>query len=186
MQGDLTVVLENVHDKHNIGAICRSCDAVGVRDIYILDTDVRMQTEERVVGLAASTGVAKWLNFHRFTDVESCFKALRANYTTILSTHLGNASKSLYELDMSSSLALIFGNEHIGITDEVLALSDGNFIIPQFGMVQSLNISVACAVTLFEACRQRIPLKSYEKAFDPENSDQKEMYESYIQKHRVR
>ena len=62
---------------------------------------------------------------------------------------------SLYELDLSQSTALVFGNEHSGVSEEIKNLADGNFIIPQVGMIQSLNISVACAVSVYEAFRQK-------------------------------
>jgi tRNA (guanosine-2'-O-)-methyltransferase len=62
---------------------------------------------------------------------------------------------SLYDVDLTQPVALVFGNEHSGVSDEARALADGNFVIPQMGVVQSLNISVACAVSLYEALRQR-------------------------------
>ena len=82
-------------------------------------------------------------------------EAVRKKCDKIFATHLGVESHSLYELDLTQPVALVFGNEHTGVTDECLGLCDGNFIIPQMGMVQSLNISVACAITLYEALRQR-------------------------------
>jgi tRNA (guanosine-2'-O-)-methyltransferase len=74
----------------------------------------------------------------------------------VLTTHLATDSVSLYDTDLTKSVALVFGNEHAGISDEVRALGDGNFIIPQMGMIQSLNISVACAVSVYEAYRQKM------------------------------
>ena len=72
-----------------------------------------------------------------------------------MATHLGSTSVDLYELDFTPKIALVFGNEHSGVSSEIVSLTDGNFIIPQVGMIQSLNISVACAVTLYEAFRQK-------------------------------
>ncbi|MDQ3846306.1 MAG: RNA methyltransferase, partial [Bacteroidota bacterium] len=73
----------------------------------------------------------------------------------ILTTHLSSDAVSLYELDLTKKMALVFGNEHSGVSEEIRTMADGNFIIPQVGMIQSLNISVACAVTLYEAFRQK-------------------------------
>lgn len=151
-QPDLTVVLENVHDPHNISAVLRSADAVGVSEVFVLNTRIPRHPK---FGKKSSASAAKWLQVRQFTDVQECFSALRENYTQVLATHLSTAAKSLYELDLAQPTALVFGNEHGGISGETLALCDGNFIIPQVGMVQSLNISVACAVSLYEAFRQR-------------------------------
>lgn len=151
-QAGLAVVMENVEDPHNISAVMRSCESVGIQDIYILNTLI--PPHERF-GPRSSSSAAKWLSVHQYTNAEECFAALRARYDKILTTHLSSEAVSLYELDMTGSLALVFGNERTGVTDEVRALANGNFIIPQMGIIQSLNISVACAVTIYEALRQR-------------------------------
>ncbi len=180
-QFDVCVVLENVHDKHNIGAVCRSCDAVGVRTIYILDTDPRLLTNKRRTGIASSTGVVKWLEIKHFTDLNDCIADIRKNYDKIIGTHLGKEAVSLYDVDFNERLALVFGNEHEGITEELVTHCDGNFIIPQFGMVQSLNISVACAVSLYELMRQRLANNRYNEAFDTSNPLHASTLEKYIQ-----
>lgn len=151
-QPDLTLVFENVHDPHNIAAVMRTCDAVGVQDIYILNTK---ENQTKRFGKKSSASAAGWLTIHHFDNVEECFKAVKAKYKYIFATHLGEKAVSLYELDLTQSMALVFGNEHSGVSEEALAFCNGNFIIPQVGMVQSLNISVACAVSLYEAFRQR-------------------------------
>lgn len=152
-QPDLTVVMENVHDPHNVAAIMRTCDAVGVQEIYVLNN--KIGRHERF-GKKSSATAAAWLTVHVFDNTEACFEALRKRHHKIYATHLGEQSYSLYELNLSEPVALVFGNEHEGITDEALRFCDGNFIIPQVGMVRSLNVSVACAVTLYEAHRQRL------------------------------
>ena len=87
--------------------------------------------------------------------------ALRRKYQRVFTTHLSSDAVSLYSLDFTGSLALVFGNEHAGVSDELRAMADGNFIIPQVGMIRSLNISVACAVTLYEAYRQKAAAGQY-------------------------
>ncbi len=154
-QGNLTVVLENVHDPHNIGAVLRTCDSIGIKEIFVLYTDPNLSIEKLYLGKNASSGARKWIDVHFYTELEPCFAHLRKNYDKILCTHLSEDAKSLHDLDLTASVALVFGNERDGITAESLALADGNFLIPQVGMVQSLNISVACAVSLYEAFRQR-------------------------------
>jgi tRNA (guanosine-2'-O-)-methyltransferase len=159
-QPDLTVVMENVHDPHNISAVMRTCDSVGIQDIYILNTVIG---RHKKFGKKSSASAAGWLTIHHYTDTAECFADLRKKYDKIYATHLGTESHSLYELDLTTPVALVFGNEHAGVTEEALKLCDGNFIIPQVGMVQSLNISVACAVSLYEAFRQRSSKGAYDK-----------------------
>ncbi len=177
-QMDLTVVLENVHDPHNIGAVLRSCDSVGIPEIFVLYTEARLSEKNIKAGKSAAAGARKWVDVHYFTDLDACVKALRRRYDRLLCTHLGENASDLYELDLTTSTALIFGNEHDGVSKELLARCDGNFIIPQVGMVQSLNISVACAVTLYEAFRQRRQSGAYNA--QGENS---ELYKTYLSRH---
>ncbi len=180
---NMTVILENVHDPHNIGAIMRSCDAVGIREIFVLYTDACYNHLHQKVGRNSSSGSQKWVQVHYFGDLKACFDEVRSRYDLILGTHLGEQSKSLYDLDLTNSLALMFGNEKNGITEEALKLLDGNYIIRQYGMVQSLNISVACAVSLFEASRQRAALDMYGQSFDINNAVHKSMYDYYVNSH---
>ena len=130
----------------------RTCDAVGVQDIYILNTKI---PRHKKWGAKSSSSAAKWLTVHQFENAQECFLSLRKHYSTILTTHLSSDAVGLYEIDMTRSIALVFGNEHSGVSDEIRQLADGNFVIPQQGIIRSLNISVACAVTLYEAYRQK-------------------------------
>lgn len=165
-QPDITVVLENVTDPHNISAVMRTCDAVGVQEIYVLNNKI---PRHRKWGAKSSSSASKWLTIHQFTDAEQCFAQLRKKYTTILTTHLSSDAVHLHQINFIPSIALVFGNEHAGVSDEIRVLADGNFIIPQVGMIQSLNISVACAVTLYEAFRQKSLAGHYDKRALPGN-----------------
>lgn len=152
-QPDLTVVMENVFDPHNVSAVMRTCDAVGVQEVYILNTKI---PRHQKWGFRSSSSAAKWLTVHQFENAEECFTALRKRYSKILTTHLSSDAIGLYDIDMAAEpIALVFGNEHSGVSDDIRQLADGNFIIPQVGIIRSLNISVACAVTLYEAYRQK-------------------------------
>ncbi|MEL6987527.1 MAG: RNA methyltransferase [Bacteroidota bacterium] len=181
-QLDLTVVLENVHDAHNIGAVMRSCDAVGIGELYICYSSDRLNKSDVVLGKRTSAGARKWVDVHYFEDTESCFEQLKKKYSQILGTHLTEESKSLYQLDLTMPTALVFGNEHRGISQEALRHLTGNFIIPQFGMVESLNISVACAVSLFEAARQRNAKHQYNNSIEM-GSEREALLNNYIQRH---
>lgn len=173
-QHKITVVLENVFDPHNISAVMRTCDAVGVQEIYVLNTKI---PRHKKWGSKSSSSAAKWLTVHQFTDAENCFKELRNKYDKIFTTYLGINSANLYDIDFTQSIALVFGNEHDGVSEEIRNLSDGNFIIPQIGIIKSLNISVACAVTLYEAFRQKKLAGDYDRKSLPE-----EQYQSLLNK----
>lgn len=151
-QPDLTVVLENVFDPHNVSAVMRTCDAVGIQDVYILNNRI---PPHKKWGYRSSSTANKWLNIHQYTDAESCFTEISKKYKNIYTTHLADDSVEIYDLDFTESIALVFGNETFGVSEEIRKYSNGNFIIPQVGIIKSLNISVACAVTLYEAFRQK-------------------------------
>ncbi len=151
-QPDLTVVLENVFDPHNVSAVMRTCDAVGIQDVYILNDRI---PPHRKWGYRSSSTAAEWLTIHQFDDAEKCFAEIRNGFDKIYTTHLSNDAANVFNLDLTQSCALVFGNETFGVSDHILKYSDGNFMIPQVGIIKSLNISVACAVTLYEAFRQK-------------------------------
>jgi tRNA (guanosine-2'-O-)-methyltransferase len=152
---DLCVVLENVYDDHNIGAVLRSCDSIGIQSLYILNTFADNKKKFVKVGKRTSAGTRKYLNVHYFNDPESCFAEVKGKYQNIFGTIMGADSVSLYDLDLTVSAAFVFGNEKTGITPSTQKFIDKNFLIPQMGLAQSLNISVACAVSLYECYRQR-------------------------------
>lgn len=151
-QANLTVVLENVFDPHNISAVMRTCDAVGVQDIYVLNTLI---PPHKKWGIRSSSSASKWISVHQYADVNTCVNDLRKKFDKIITTAFSRDAQSLYQTDLTSSLAIVFGNEKDGVSEQMRSLSDADMIIPQMGIIQSLNISVACAVALYEAFRQK-------------------------------
>ena len=148
----------------------RTCDAVGVQVIYILNTAI---DKHRKWGVKSSSSASKWLSIHQFTNVDECFSVLREKYRHIYSTHLSSDAVSLYQLPLCEPIALVFGNEHSGVSEEIISKVDGNFIIPQVGIIKSLNISVACAVSLYEAFRQKEQAGHYSETRLPAASREK-------------
>jgi tRNA (guanosine-2'-O-)-methyltransferase len=134
---------------------------VGIYEVFIIST---FEAKPKSIGIKSSASAKKWIKANHFTSVEECFKEVRKRYKKIYSTRLTEQSTSLYDLNLVESCALVFGNEHHGVSALASSLSDGNFLIPQVGMIQSLNISVACAVTLYEAFRQRMAVGKYDRA----------------------
>jgi tRNA (guanosine-2'-O-)-methyltransferase len=160
-QPDLTVVLEQVDDLHNVSSVLRTCDAVGLLKVHLIyPPDVE---PEGRMSRPISAGTAKWIELVRHDSVDACYQALRAQGMTIIATALAPDAVDLYDLDLTQPTALVFGNEMRGLTDEAVRQSDGQLVIPMLGMAQSLNISVACAVVLYEAMRQRRVAGAYAK-----------------------
>ncbi len=158
----LTVVIENVHDPHNVSAILRSAESVGIDKVYLIYNEEKFPKISRV----SSASAKKWVELIKFTNVNDCFKELKKHKYKIYSTHMeeDGENESLYGLDLTKRVALVFGNEHRGVSDEIKKKADRNFLIPMQGMVQSLNVSVSVAVCLFEAMRQRIEKGMYNKS----------------------
>ncbi len=182
-QYDLTVVLENVHDPHNIGAVLRTCDSVGINEIYVLNTDERLMKKGLQIGSNSSSGANQWIKVNYFEDVEKCYTRVKEHFKSIYGTAIGPKSVGLYELELTQSCALLFGNEHEGISDESMGYVDQNFLIPQYGFVKSLNISVACAVSLYEVARQRVTSEAYNRSFGDHENDAL-LLETFIKIHK--
>lgn len=158
-QPDLTVVLENVFDPHNIAAVLRTCDAVGVVEAFAITDCI---PHRKAWGFRSSRSASKWVKLHYFDDRVSCLNIVRSRYQRLLGASLGDNIPSMLESSFTGSTALVFGNEKYGLSQEMLNACDGFFYIPQHGMIHSLNISVACAVTLYEAMRQRTTAGLYD------------------------
>jgi len=181
-QPDLTLILENVHDTHNVGAVLRSAESIGLIEIFVLNTDPQLYKKKMKLGKRTSSGARKWVDVHLYNDAQKCFSKVKEKYPNVLGAFLGETSKSLFELDFTEPVAILFGNEHKGITPESLAHCTGLFTIPQFGFTQSLNISVACAITLYEACRQRIVKGYYGNHPNWDESKQTAMLANFIER----
>ena len=159
-QPDLTVVLENVHDPHNVSAVLRSCDAVGVLTAHLVYT---IEEPPAAFARTTSASAAKWVGTRRHASIDACYGTLRRAGFKILATAVEEGSDDLYAVDFLEPTAIVFGNEMRGVSDLARERADGPISIPMMGMVQSLNISVACAVVLYEALWQRREAGHYDR-----------------------
>lgn len=164
-QFSLHVVLENIHDPHNVSAIFRTCDAVGIPKVSFLYNIEKFPKVSRVSSASAS----KWIEIDKYSSTEECFQNLKTQGFKIYSSLCDKNAVSLYDLDLTEKIAFVLGNEHRGVSREMAELSDKTFFIPMRGMIQSLNVSVAGAVMLYEAQRQRHIKGMYDKSELPEN-----------------
>lgn len=158
-QKDLTLVLANIHDPHNVSAIFRSCDAFGVAMVHLYYTTAPFPSLSK----KTSASARKWVESVRHDDKESLLTALRQGGQQILATSCTPGAKPVSAYDFTRPTAIIMGNEHAGVPEELLPLVDGEVYIPMYGMIQSFNVSVAAALMLAEASRQRALMGMYER-----------------------
>ncbi len=155
-QTDLTVCMEHVHKPHNVSAIIRSCDAVGVHYAHaIWDDSTRLRG-----GTAA--GSQNWVRLQQHDSTEAAFATFKRQGMQILVTHLSDKAVDYREVDYTRPTAILLGQEKYGATDQAIAMADQDIVIPMVGMVQSLNVSVASALVLYEAQRQRAAAGMYD------------------------
>jgi tRNA (guanosine-2'-O-)-methyltransferase len=147
----LTVVMEAFCDPQNVNAVLRTCEAFGVQALHAVDGPMKPYDRNKKI----SQNADKWLDVRRRTSTRECLEALRADGFAIYATHLGPGARALADLSFAGKVALVFGNEHRGVSDEALGLADATFAIPMRGFVQSLNVSVAAAITLARAVERR-------------------------------
>lgn len=163
-QTDLTVLLENVHKPHNFSAIIRTCDAVGVFSAHAVYQQGKVPAFSET-----AQGSQKWVNIHSHPDLKTAVSHLKRQGCTIYAAHLSENAVDYCTPDYTQPSAILFGAEKWGVSEEGMALADQAIYIPMLGMVQSLNVSVAAAVVLFEAQRQRLAAGYYDQVrLDPD------------------
>ena len=167
-QKDLALILSNIHDSHNVSAVFRSCDAFGVPEVHLYYTSSAFP----VLGRKTSASAGKWVEKFRHSDAKAMISGFRDKGYQILSTGFTERALPIIEYDLTKPTAIIFGNEHSGVDPELRALVPDEVYVPMQGMVQSLNVSVAAAVTLYEAWRQRQAQGMYDSpAYSEEELD---------------
>lgn len=174
-RSDLVVALLDIHDPHNAAAIMRTCDALGIQNIHLI-FEKEKSYDPRRIGKTSSSSANKWLNFTLHTSVTSCFEILKHNGFTIVATALTQKSEPLDTVTFpEEKIALLVGNEHEGLSSDAIKLADRTILIPMHGFVQSLNVSVATAITLWDITQKRNT--------SPMNAqDQQKLLEDFLQR----
>jgi len=157
-QPDLTIVMDNVHKPHNLAAIIRTCDAVGIGDIHGVSSN-----EQKVgVNLKSASGSDHWVNLYIHDSTSSIITLLKKDGFSIYAANDSQAAVDYRRIDYRKPTAIVLGAELDGISQDTLEGADGEIKIPMQGMVKSLNVSVANAVVIFEAQRQRLRAGLYD------------------------
>ena len=171
-QPDLTVLMDRVNKSHNLSAILRSCDAAGVLDAHVVPPESGLDLHH-----GASAGTKKWVGVRRHPDVPSAVDHLRERGFAVLAAHRGDGVTDYREVDYTPPTAIVVGAELQGVSEEARELADGLVAIPLSGMVHSLNVSVATALILFEAMRQREAAGLYDRSRLPPDEFARRLFE---------
>jgi tRNA (guanosine-2'-O-)-methyltransferase len=171
-QLDLTVVMEHVHKPHNLAAIIRTCDAVGISQIHAITDNARLPLRKK-----AASGSGKWVDIAINNQLSEVVTRLRKKGQRIYCAHHSKRAMDFREIDYTQPIAIIMGSELKGVSKEAIAAADGEISIPMLGMVQSLNVSVAAALILYEAQRQRQTAGLYDQVHLPPDHYQKTLFE---------
>lgn len=171
-QPDLTVLMERVHKPHNLAAVLRSCDAVGALEAHAVPPEEGLE-----ISRAASAGAGKWVTVHEHADLDAAVSHLRSRGMRIVAADPGPAARPYETVDLTAPTAILLGTELDGLTPEAVAAADLRVRIPMAGMVRSLNVSVAAALLLFEAARQRREAGMYDAPRLPEEAYRRLLFE---------
>ncbi|MBN1270879.1 MAG: RNA methyltransferase [Candidatus Aminicenantes bacterium] len=174
-QPDLRVILEDVKNTHNASAVTRTCDAAGIMHIDVIsDAEKPLPINE-----AISTRADKWVHIRYYPDPGTCFLPLKKEGFQIVATHISPDALPFNQIDFTQPTAVVFGNEAGGLSKEALAFADHRIKIPMFGMAQSLNLSVAVGIILYEAVRQRTA-KGYFKKQRLKEDEYEKYYKDWL------
>ncbi len=143
------LVLEGVHDPHNIAACMRSAEGLGLQEVHVV-TEADYKPHKKVC-----QGGDKWLDIHYYRTPDALAEALRGRGYALYAAALTPDAVPIGDLDFAQRIALVLGNEHAGVSQELQALCDGAFVIPMRGFTQSFNVSVATGITLYHATQAR-------------------------------
>lgn len=168
-QHDLTVCMEQVHKPHNVSAVIRTADAVGIHEVHAVWPSVRMRTM-----VSASAGSNSWVKVQTHRHITEAVRHLKDQGMQVLATNLSANAVDFREIDYTKPTCILMGQEKTGITAEALALADQDIIVPMVGMVQSLNVSVASALILYEAQRQRQNAGMYKRQHSLLDADEQQ------------
>jgi tRNA (guanosine-2'-O-)-methyltransferase len=147
----LTVVMEAFCDPQNVNAVLRTCEAFGIQELHAIEGPMKPYDRNKKI----SQNADKWLDVRRWSSTGECLASLKREGFAIYVTHLGEGTRPLEALPFAGKVALVFGNEHRGVSDEAVALADAAYAIPMRGFVQSLNVSVAAAISIAKAVERR-------------------------------
>jgi tRNA (guanosine-2'-O-)-methyltransferase len=157
-QPDLTVFAENLHKPKNFSAMVRNCDAVGINEMHTLPGETELRKHWNT-----SQGAEKWMRVRTHDSSDQACTWLKSRGFQLVAAHLSDSAIDYHKVDFTQPTALVLGTELFGVSDITLAWVDQQISVPMMGVTQSLNVSVACAIVLYEAQRQRQAVGMYDR-----------------------
>ncbi|MBB6521587.1 tRNA (guanosine(18)-2'-O)-methyltransferase TrmH [Pseudoteredinibacter isoporae] len=157
-QADLTVINDEVHKGRNLAAIMRTCDAVGIDHMHVVEPKDGYRSYR-----GTASGSNKWVEVSTYDSVSAAIREVKSRGMKVVAAHLDDRAVDYRSIDYCEPTALLMGMEREGVSEEALALADETVVIPMMGMVESFNVSVAAAIILSEAQRQRDARGMYEE-----------------------
>ncbi len=148
---DVVLILENLNESINISAILRTAEAFGIGQIHIIHTD---QSKPRL-SMNSSSGATKWLDVQYYQSTKECLESLKKDGFLIIGALVNPQSKTIWEQEMTGKVAVMVGTEVSGLSEEAQQLVDHNIYLPMYGLTESLNVSVAAGIFLYEVIRQK-------------------------------
>jgi len=170
---NLVLGLEDIYDPHNASACLRSAEAMGVQEVQVIASRHEFRPAPKV-----TNGADKWLDVQLHESVDDCITRLKARGIHVAAGAIIDAAMPLGDLDFSRPTALFFGNEHDGISDQLMARADQLFYIPMLGFTQSFNLSVAAAIALYYGAGQRVRLLA--RHGDLSQGEREELYARWV------
>ncbi len=158
-QEDVTVLLDQVHKPHNLSAIIRTCDAVGIPKVHAIENRVQSLRTYRT----ASLGSERWVDLEIHEKPIALINKFKQEGKQVLAAQLSDSAVDFRQIDFTKPTALVMGAEKWGVSEDTATAVDQHIIVPMHGMVESLNVSVATALILFEMQRQRLAKGLYDK-----------------------
>jgi tRNA (guanosine-2'-O-)-methyltransferase len=158
-QPDLTVLADSVNKAHNISAILRSADAVGILRLHAISASGAVRRHHMIAG-----GAKRWVGVVLHPTIDAALAALRADGWRLIAAHASADARDFREVDYTQKVAIMLGAELVGLSPAAVEQADDHVAIPMQGLGASLNVSVAAAVILFEAERQRLAAGLYERS----------------------
>ena len=157
-QTNITVFMDQVHKPHNLAAIVRTCDAVGIGEVHAVYPEGMLHQCH-----GTAMGSNRWVETHTHQSLEDGIATVKAQGKKVLAAHFSDRAVDFRAIDYTQPTAILVGSEKYGVSEDAAELADEHILIPMLGMVQSLNVSVAAAIILYEAQRQRELAGFYER-----------------------
>ena len=155
-QKDITVFMDEVHKPHNLAAIVRTCDAVGIGEVHAVYPDYILHPDKQLREChGTAVGSNRWVKTHAYSDLSTGIDQVKSEGKQVLAAHMSDRAVDFRKIDYTQPTAILVGSELFGVSEHAASLADEHITIPMVGMVQSLNVSVATAIILYEAQRQR-------------------------------